>query len=275
MSDLIDKVSKLLKQSEHASTEAERDVFLKKAQELATQAQISLAVARQRTEKREARAIPEERYVKIAVRGKRGNKQQVELFSSIGQANDVSITIYKGDASVNAYGFADDIDLTVALYESLVIQMKMASDAYLATGEYKKETGTEKLNMDTWQWEAKPIDGRIARHSFQDGWRNAVSLRLQEAKANAREAAIAAELDLTVEELMNASEHKSVASSTSTALALVAKEIEVREFYSAATKHIRGSWGGSRSSGHSSSAHGAGRAAGSRASFGTARAISS
>jgi hypothetical protein len=284
MSDLIDKVSKLLKQSEHAATEAERDVFLAKAQDLATVAQIDLAVARSRTEKREARAVPTVKRVIIAERGKRGNKQLVELFSSIGNVNSVNITIYKGDHMVDAYGFEEDIDLTKALYDSLVVQMKIAADAYLRTGEYKKELiwvekyetqqgwyGRERVYVGA---EQKPVDGRIARHSFQNAWRRTVSTRLREAKEAAQLAAEAAELNLTTEELVNASEHRQGESSTNTAIALRAKEVEVYAHYKKHTGHIRGSWSGSSSKGSSSSAMSAGRAAGARASFGTSKAIS-
>ena len=49
---------------------------------------------------------------------------------------------------VYAYGFAEDIDATHALYASLVVQMVKACDAYLATGAHRPTpTITARLNF--------------------------------------------------------------------------------------------------------------------------------
>lgn len=279
MSDLIDKVSKLLRQAERAGTEAEREVFMAKAQSLATVASIDLAVARQRADKREAREVPESRKVVLGDERKRGNDRLMRLFSTIASTNQVKILIYGNGYAVEALGFPTDIDVSVALFESLVVQMKTAAAEFLATGEYKKETTqVARYERDRYWgdkifvgYKEKPVDGRVARSSFEKAWTAEVGVRLRQARDEAESAAVAADLKLSADELVNFNENKTAAPvKSSTEIALAAKEVELADFYKSRTRGLRGSYKGGQSRGHSSTASSAGRAAGARASFGTA-----
>ena len=69
-----------------------------------------------------------------ARRARKGLRTYVQLFVVIAAANDVKCDVASNSTFVYAYGFAEDIDATHALYASLVVQMVKASDAYIATG---------------------------------------------------------------------------------------------------------------------------------------------
>ena len=64
--------------------------------------------------------------------GTKGLRTYVQLFAVIAAANDVRCDVASNSTFVYAYGFAEDIDATHALYASLVVQMVRACDAYLA-----------------------------------------------------------------------------------------------------------------------------------------------
>ena len=58
----------------------------------------------------------------------------MQLFTVIAHANDVKCDVASNSTFVYAYGFAEDIDASHALYASLVLQMVRASEAYIAIG---------------------------------------------------------------------------------------------------------------------------------------------
>lgn len=72
----------------------------------------------------------------------------VQLFVGIAAANDVRCDVASNSTFVYAYGFAEDIDATHALYASLVVQMVRASDVYIASGAHRPTpTITARLNF--------------------------------------------------------------------------------------------------------------------------------
>ena len=73
------------------------------------------------------------RQITIGEAGSRGLKTYVQLFAAIALANDVRCDVASNSTYVYAYGFAEDIDATHALYASLVVQMVKACDCLLYT----------------------------------------------------------------------------------------------------------------------------------------------
>ncbi|SDR23546.1 Protein of unknown function [Tsukamurella pulmonis] len=250
---LLSRIGALLRQAEGTDNEHEAATFTEAAQRLATAASIDLAVARahQRGAER-ARAVPQQRTVRIGEAGRRGLRTFVELFVAIAQSNDVRCDVASNSTFVFAYGFAEDIDACEALYASLVIQMVRASDAYLRSGAYKSET-VQQLYEDRRtrrRWvETKPVAAVTARINFQSAFAARIGARLAEARAAAT--AQAAERD-----------------EPGTAVALRDKEVELASFYQEESS-ARGRWRGSTASaGYSDGARRAGDRAGRSARLG-------
>ena len=266
--DHLDLIAKMLRKAERTDNEHEAAAFMQRAQTLATRHSIDLAVARAHTAKAEKREQVEEVAVEIGTPGKRGLALYTQLFLDIAQVNDIKCLIAHDSSTVYAMGFPSDVEVAKALYASLVVQMVQAGDAYIKSGEYKSETvwvpGHYKKTRRYWnsywgeyeydeEWvegKEKPVDGRVARRSFYNGFRQKVVARLREAK---NEAVAAAEAESTSSEVMDETTGKAL---SSMALVLREKSKEVDAFYTEKAKRARGSWkGGSRASaGHTSSA---------------------
>ena len=248
--DMI-KIGKLLNKAENAATPEEAAAYVGKAQFLAAKYSVDLAVARAAVAKGMKREEPTSRRIEVAEYRSKTKKWMVELFLSIGRANDLRTDIGGGSTSVIPYGFASDIDVAEALFASLSIQMVEQANEWLAKGEYKNET-QRKWDEKTWQWIEKPIDGRVARASFYQTFIIEVGRRLRAAKAEVESVA--------------------VAESTGTDLVLVAKRDEVQDFYRKKST-ARGSWKSSGSNGYSSSASSAGRTAGASAKISGSKSV--
>jgi hypothetical protein len=157
----------------------------------------------------------------------------VQLFVLIAAANDVKCDIASNSTFCYAYGFAEDIDATHALYAGLVVQMVRASDAYLASGAHR------------------PTPTITARLNFQLAFGARVGQRLSEAREEGRREAT-----------------KDRSRRPGTAIALRDKDLELHDYYRKASK-ARGTWQASRASaGYSSAARRAGDRAGRRARLG-------
>lgn len=230
---MLSRIAALLRQAEGTDNAHEADAFMTAAQRLATAASIDLAVARSHSASRSAAATPTQRTITIGTAGSRGLRTYVQLFVLIASANDVRCDIASNSTFVYAYGFAEDIDATHALYASLVVQMVRASDTYLASGAHK------------------PTPTITARLNFQLAFGARVGQRLAEAREQARE-------EVT----------KDRTRPPGTAVALRDKEVELRDYYRSTSK-ARGSWQASRATaGYSSAARRAGDRAGRRARLG-------
>jgi hypothetical protein len=230
---MLARIAALLRQAEGTDNAHEADAFMSAAQRLATAASIDLAVARSHATNRSAAQAPTHRTVTIGTAGTRGLRTYVQLFVLIASANDVRCDIASNSTFLYAYGFAEDIDATHALYASLVVQMVRASDAYLATGAHR------------------PTPTITARLNFQLAFGARVGQRLAEAREQARQ------------EVANDRSR-----APGTAIALRDKEVELRDFYRSASK-ARGTWQANRATaGYSSAARHAGDRAGRRARLG-------
>ena len=105
-------------------------------------------MARSHAANRSAAQAPIQRTITIGSAGTRGLRTYAQLFVVIAPANDVRCDVASNSTFLYAYGFAEDIDASHALYASLVVQMVRASDAYLASGAHRPTpTITARLNF--------------------------------------------------------------------------------------------------------------------------------
>jgi Protein of unknown function (DUF2786) len=230
---MLARIAALLRQAEGTDNAHEAEAFMAAAQRLATATSIDLAVARSHSDKRTKAQTPVQRTITIGNAGARGLRTYVQLFVVIAAANDVKCDIASNSTFVYAYGFAEDIDTSHALYASLVMQMVKASENYISSGAHR------------------PTPTITARINFQLAFGARVGKRLSEAREEARREAT-----------------KSRNSQPGTAIALRDKDIELKSFYRQ-TSDARGSWRAtSATAGYSSSARRAGDRAGRRARLG-------
>jgi hypothetical protein len=267
----LSRIAALLRKAEGTDNEHEADAYLQAAQRLATLASVDLAVARAHTAQREQRVAPTQRTVEIGEAGKRGLRTYVQLFLAIGRANDLTCDIARNSTRVFAYGFADDVDASEALYASLVVQMVRASDNYIKTGAHAEETVVRRVRIEEpgripgftrsrVVHEERPVHATTARINFQEAFAARIGQRLQEARAAAREEALTADADAGPR-------------STGVALALRDRELELTDHYRSHST-ARGSWAGNRaSSGFSEASRRAGDRAGRMARLGGEQAI--
>jgi hypothetical protein len=252
MSDLISKIGSLLSKAESTTNEHERDAYLAKAQQLATVASIDLEVARQKQKDKTKRESPTVRRIELFDWNDRSRTKAffVGLMVAIGHNNDLRFTVAHDSTYINAYGYPSDIDVTEALYNSLSVQMVKGADAYLKTGEYKKEI-VEYDDPNGWSWTEKPMDGRTARRSFYTAFTQAIHERLKEARDKVS--------DVTVTHDDGTEE--------SGALVLVRKSDSVSDYFDE-HNDARGSYRGNGYEGRGRSSKAAGNKAGSSASLG-------
>ena len=236
---MLARIAALLRQAEGTDNTHEAEAFMAAAQRLATATSIDLAVARSHSDKRTKAQTPVQRTITIGNAGSRGLRTYVQLFVVIAAANDVTCDIASNSTFVYAYGFAEDIDASHALYAGLVMQMVKASEAYISSGKHR------------------PTPTITARINFQLAFGARVGKRLSEAREQARQEAT-----------------RSRNSRPGTAIALRDKDIELRSFYRE-TSDARGSWRAtSATAGYSSSARRAGDRAGRRARLGNSSELS-
>ena len=145
---MLARIAALLRQAEGTDNAHEAEAFMAAAQRLATATSIDLAVARSHSDKRTKAQTPVQRTITIGNPGTRGLRTYVQLFVVIAAANDVKCDIASNSTFVYAYGFAEDIDASHALYASLVMQMVKASEAYIASGRHRPTpTITARINF--------------------------------------------------------------------------------------------------------------------------------
>jgi uncharacterized protein DUF2786 len=230
---MLARIAALLRQAEGTDNQHEADAFMAAAQRLATAASIDLAVARSHAGKRTTAQTPVQRTITIGDPGARGLRTYVQLFVVIALANDVKCDVASNSTFVYAYGFAEDIDASHALYTSLVMQMVRASKDYISSGAHR------------------PTPTITARINFQLAFGARVGTRLTEAREQAQQEAT-----------------RGPASIPGTAIALRNKDLELKDYYRQ-TSRARGTWRAtSATAGYSSAARQAGDRAGRRARLG-------
>ena len=236
---MLARIAALLRQAEGTDNAHEAEAFLAAAQRLATATSIDLAVARAHSATRSPAQAPVQRAITIGPAGGKGLRTYAHLFVVIAVANDVRCDVAANSTMVYGYGFAEDIDVSHALYASLVVQMVRACDSYLASGAHR------------------PTPTITARLNFQLAFGARIGQRLTEARDHARQEVL--------------KDHSCL---PGTALALRDKDIELLDYYRRASK-ARGTWRVSRAkAGYSASARRAGDRAGSQARLGRSTELS-
>jgi hypothetical protein len=237
---MLARIAALLRQAEGTDNLHEAAAFMAAAQRLATATSIDLAIARAHSGTRTKAQMPVQRTITIGTAGTRGLRTYVQLFVMIASANDVKCDVASNSTFVFAYGFAEDIDASHALYASLVVQMVKASDAYIQSGAHR------------------PTPTITARLNFQLAFGARIGQRLVQAREQAEQ---------------EATQDRN--GRPGTALALRDKDIELKDFYRQ-TSPARGTWrAASATAGYSSAARRAGDRAGRRARLGPSPELSS
>lgn len=257
---MLEKIAKLLNQAENAGTPEEASVFMEKAQTLATTYSVDLAKARHATKSKE-KTVPEQRTIHIGEPRSRGLRTLVDLYLGIANANDIRVTIAHNATRVYAVGFKEDLDISEALYASLVTQQAKAVEDFKRGGEWKNE---KVYVRDGYGWgEYKSQTWLTARLNFQDAYANRIRYRLSEAK-RAEEKRIK-DAEVEVEQAED--------SAPGAALVLVEKREALDEAYAPLLRQARGSYRGGTSGASSDSGSSAGRAAADRARLGGSTSI--
>ena len=282
MSDkYLAKIAGLLRKAETTDNEHEADAYLQAAQRLATLASVDLAMARAHSWARERRAVPTQRTVTIGEQGKRGLRTFVRLFLEIGRANNVTCDIARDSTRVYAYGFDTDIDITEALYSSLVVQMVRECGEYITSKRFAAETVWRWVRVDgdggrpgrrapTHQWQERPVHASPARVTFQHAFAARIGVRLEEAKQQAQRQAVESGRR---PDINGGTGGTGGTGETGVEMVLRAREVELREHY-AACSTARGHWRAtSVGAGYSESAGPAGAPAGRGPRIGAERGL--
>jgi hypothetical protein len=225
----LDRIAALLHKAESTDNVHEAEAYLAKAQELATQASVDLAVARARTAKREAREQPTSSTIRIGEPRKRANTHLVSLLLAVGRANGVQMDIAYNSTYVLAYGMPSDLEMVETLFASLATQMTASANTWLAAGEWKGQRYVSR------EGRYRPHTAQTARAAFYRGFIERIQRRLTQARE-----AVVAQAETAV---VQVADDVARGGHSTGALVLRAKEAEVRDFYRQTSK-ARGSWGG-------------------------------
>jgi hypothetical protein len=272
---MLDKLAKILKQAENASSPEEADAYLAKAQHLASVTAIDLAVARQHTAKRELREQPTHKAITIGTKRKHGNAHFIQMFNYIALNNDVKLNIGNDHTFVIAFGMPSDIEVVEALYASLIFQMVEAANTWIKTGKYKTEKVWRKVTKrDAWggKWRAEewaPVPAQTARKNFYKGYTERVYWRLVEARKQAMESLKGKAYTLPMD---SGDPDVPYEVEVSAALVLKEKSDEVNEYFDRKST-AKGTWRGVSAGVLSSRSRTAGDDAGRSARLGSAKAI--
>lgn len=260
-----EKIGMWLAKADSTDSQAEKKLFMEKAQQVAARNSIDLAEARAAVAKGMKREEPTHKRVVCGTRGQRGLAYYIDLMLSIASINDLQTTI-QGNVAVNLFGMPSDIEVAEAIYATAVTAMVQGGDEYLKLGEYKKDVQPRDVKIRkenpyahyrgepkyVYEWIVvhKPVSGMTARQNFYEGFVREVTRKLREAKREVVEEAKA-----------HAAEIEQVApDSSSTALVLFAKRDEVKGYRDSYYKGTKlGTYRGSKTPVHSGMARAAGR----------------
>lgn len=287
---ITEQIGMWLAKADASDSEAEKELFYTRAQEVATRNSIDMAVARRAVAKGQKRETPIQKHVVLGKAGQRALSWYVELYLAITHANDLRVTIAPNSTYVNLYGFPSDIEVSESIYVSAVASMAQLADAYLKAGDYKQDVKPRRVKIRTenpnagewgswytddgkyhsgyqpkylyeWTYVTKPVSGMTARQNFYQGFVQKIESRLMEAKRTVEATKLPVE-QVAILAAANAPE-------MSTALVLADKKEEVDEFYNSrfGGRRLRG-WNGSRSPVYSGAANAAGGRAAASVSLG-------
>lgn len=246
---ITDKVNKLLLHADKAGTDEERRTYLEKAESMATEYSINLALVRKRQADKEDdgsrdRPMTGKLYSFLALPNVTYRNLAVELGHQIAIAHGAHCTIRGKSSYMTFYGFPEDVHITELVTTRVTPMMFEESDRYLKSPEHR----------------LSGVQSTSARITFCKSFAAEIGNRLREAVTRVTEERIAAE---------TATYGDDVVAVTGTELALRSKELEVADYVAHEFKRagVKGSWSGSKTSRWSSSASSAGRTSARRANI--------
>jgi hypothetical protein len=234
---ITDKVGKLLTHADKAATDEERRVYIEKAEAMASEHAVNLALIRKKQADAESggdrdspitgtmfplTALPSVTYRNLAV----------ELGSSIGRAHGAHCTIRGKSMYMTFYGFPEDVHLTELMINRVTPMMFEEADRYLKSEEHRV-SGTAAIS---------------ARITFCQNFAWEVGRRLREA------------VKQTEKKMVEITDGKT---GVSTELVMREKAVEVRDYvaYEFKRQGVKGSWQGSSTSNWNGGAADAGKSA--------------
>ena len=237
---ITDKVNKLLIHADKAGTDEERRTYLEKAEAMATEYSINLALVRKRQADKENegdrdRPMTGKLYSFLALPNVTYRNLAVELGNQIAHAHGARCTIRGKSMYMTFYGFPEDVHITELVITRVTPMMFEESDRYIKSPQHK----------------LSGVHATSARITFCKSFASEIGRRLQEAVARVTGERIAAEAATYVD---------GESTVTGTELALRGKELEVANYVAYEFKRmgVKGSWSGSKSQ-WSSEASSAGR----------------
>jgi Protein of unknown function (DUF2786) len=242
---ITDKVSTLITHAEgKGRTAEERKTFLEKAERLAAQHSIDLALLRKKQadadgHRNDERPITSELFSLTALGSVTYRNLAVELGSAIARAHGAHCSIRGKSSYMTFYGFAEDVHLTELMINRVTPMMFEEADAYLKTPEHKG-SGVASIS---------------ARITFCQNFAYEIHRRLHAAVKQTEKA---------VDETLAIGD-----GTVSTELVLREKAIEVADYvaYEFKRQGVKGSWKGSNTSNYSLGAADAGQTAGRNANL--------
>lgn len=228
---VTDKVGKLLTHADKAGTDEERRTYLEKAEGLAAEHSINLALIRKKQADGEGhrdRPITGSMFSLLALPNTTYRNLAVDLGASIARAHDTHCTIRGKSAYITFYGFSEDVHLTELMLTRLTPMMFQECDRYLRSPQHK-QSGVATVS---------------ARITFCQNFSFEIQERLKKA-------------------VKQTQTHMEETLAVGTELALQEKALEVRDYVAHEFKRqgVRGSWSGSRTKTWSTTAADAGRSA--------------
>ncbi len=240
---ITDKVSTLITHAEgKGRTAEERKTFLEKAERLAAQHSIDLALLRKKQADADGHAnadkpITSKLFPLTALGSVTYRNLAVELGSAIARAHGAHCSIRGKSSYMTFYGFPEDVHLTELMINRVTPMMFEESERYLRSPEHK----------------ASGTAGVSARITFCQRFVWEIYRRLREAVK---------QTEKMMQETLEITD-----GSVSTELVLREKAVEVADYvaYEFKRQGVKGSWRGSNTSGYHAGAADAGRTAGQKA----------
>lgn len=233
--DLMDKIGKALVLAENAGTEEEAQAAMDLAYRLSVQNGIDLQAARARQADKTKREQPIMKRVVVADphKGRENHlAHKCELLIGIATYNNLKVTIAHSNRFVNLFGFPSDIDVVIALYNSLVIQMVGAASKKIRRGAHKeiRYSATRYMNAKTYRGEFYRGFHERVTHRLAVAWREAQAQQVEVERTDA-------------ETGETTTEH------STGALMLLERTEEVGAFFERES-NAKGTWKGAQRSGH-------------------------
>ena len=261
----VERIAKLLQMAEGAKTPEEAAAFLGKAQALATAYEISLAEARL-AQPKQRRDPPVQERIVVGPKRAQANRHYLRLLSALGRTNGCQVGLYNDNTAAVLYGLAADITTVKVMFAGIAPQMIRLGEEYLGAGVWRRD---QVVDLRTGQ--VRPVTRQMARASFYSGMTDTLSQRLREAaeQALAQAGPDGGAADGHFHE--DGSGGPGTGGPSSAALALRAKELEVRQY---AERFLGGgTWRGGRRTAVAPNAYRAGDRAAERVRIGEQAAV--